>query len=316
MKPDLIVGDSGDGKTTLLGTAALRIYKATKKVSRLWTADPGGWGPLDALVRLKIVKVCDLNLIQGPIFENLWLGVHGYWPDQTGKLVKTDLSDSGGFFFEGLTSFSEACLGSLADKVAGPDVVGQTFGPDPAVKFADGARWIGSNGLSHYGIVQNEMLKLVNRSAKFNGQVIWTAREKRGFDEGTKAGSQIYGPELAGGAKTGSAPAWFGHCLGLETRPYEGPDPKLRGTLTRVLHTQKWFDKTNPRVPHLAKTRATPLELFVRDFQVKDFKVPAECLIPAELDPSLEAFYDMYERTVEKSVEVLETLLKQQETKK
>lgn len=92
----LVMGDTGTGKTTLLATLALWVYKKFGKRTRLYAYDLGGFGDMMlALVKHKIVEVWrvttrdpDGNL--GLPLETCQLAALGYWPDQLIDMEKGD----------------------------------------------------------------------------------------------------------------------------------------------------------------------------------------------------------------------------------
>jgi len=316
MKPDLLVSDSGDGKTSLLGTAAIYHYKRTGKPSLLISGDGGGWGPCQPLINIGVMEVVDAgeHLVKAPFAFEVSQHVCKGERLEGGKWVLPDLSRYAAFFIEGLTAFSEIQLSAIAEKAA--QVKGEKMedngdrGLKAGIRFEDGQLKLGSNSLSHYNIVQNEVRKLVAFSSRLPGPVIWTALETKEMDEGQ--GRIIYGPQLAGSAKTAIAPSWFGHCLGIEIRPKKDDRGKADG-VERVLHTQKWYDAgaVGRPIPHLAKTRDTPLGVFIRDHAAKGITIPPECRVPPEVPCSLETFYETYAKAVKSAEELLTRYLKE-----
>ena len=276
-RPDLIVGDTGSGKSRLAASAAESVFAKTGKKTRLYTAD--GAELYELLTELGIGEVCNLYTMKGAPFEVLEMAAQGYWPDAQGRMQPPAGLDAVGLFiFEGLTPFGEWELSRMADLAA----KGGRFGPDAAVNFTDGERAIGGNGMAYYNIVQNDIRAMVKKTYKLPARVIWTSRESKDMDDDRR--QLVFGPMVAGKAMTASAPAWFANVLGLEVQPVVGGDSRW------MLHLKTWYDKTNPTVPHLCK---------IRDFSTKG----AETHLPATLTG-----YDI-------NMERVDTLIEQAEGK-
>src|SRR5712664_596051 len=58
---DLLYGESGVGKTENLGLAALYVWEKYGKISRLVSADGGGWKPLQPYIDLGIIVPLSIN---------------------------------------------------------------------------------------------------------------------------------------------------------------------------------------------------------------------------------------------------------------
>lgn len=302
ISPDLITGDSGSGKTTLLRTAAKYIYKTTKKKSRVYAADPGGYEPLRSLIDLGIVEVWYL-----PMTDVKWTldlirkATQGYWYNaEKQTIVKptvgTALNDVGGFFFEGLRAFGERLIAYMADRVAegGPSIGKAADAPFwleerdvEAEKDAAKAYRLGGNSPTHYQAVQNELYARVDESSYIPGavKVIWTSTEQKDLDEKTKM--PIYGPALAGKAKTADIPRWFGNYLTIEQRRQQD------GSIKRILHTSLWNEQVvGIKIEHLNKTREVSYE-----------GVGWKPIVPAECTCDLGVFYRMLEEALCKATE-------------
>lgn len=84
----LIGGPTGSGKTTLCATLAKGLYKKHKKVTLLYSADPGGWGDkVQALINLGIIRAWrvrtrDADGHFGLPLETLERATQGYWPEK------------------------------------------------------------------------------------------------------------------------------------------------------------------------------------------------------------------------------------------
>lgn len=83
---DLAVGDTGTGKSSLIGTYALEIFRATGKKTRLYSFDSGGYGALiTALVTKGIIEVWrvksrDPDGTRGMALGTCHLAALGCWP--------------------------------------------------------------------------------------------------------------------------------------------------------------------------------------------------------------------------------------------
>lgn len=290
--PDLVVSVTGGGKTTLVASAAFYLYTKTGKSSRLYTADLGGFDVLKPLVDLGVMEVCSLRQLDPDqaVFETMWNAAQGWWPDAKGVLrvtARQDLEQYAGFFFEGLTSFGDWALSSLATKLATGKITG---GPEASIKpFTDGSMKIAGNQLTHYSIAQNEIAKCAAMTSTLPGYKLWTALEMRATDEvGQFAKRPIFGAAMAGKAKASDIPAWFGNCLGLEVQVSD----KVGQPTKRVLHLKTWFDADNPTVPHLCKVRDTALEGILPLAQRKQYAAAVAAAMPEQCEPHFEIFYE------------------------
>lgn len=158
-----------------------------------------------------------------------------------------DLNEYVGYAFEGLTAFGGHLLNSLVDRGAR----GEKIGADAPARFVDGKMKFASSNQTYYGIGQNRLHALVNRSRLLPGMhVYWTALEMRATDTDTKL--PIFGPELVGKAKTSVAPSWFGNTLSV----VQWPDTVRT---ERRLYLETYYDKENPTIPHKCKNRIPAL---------------------------------------------------------
>lgn len=217
---DLLYGPSGAGKTENLGLLALYVWEKYGLITRLISADGGGWGPLNPYVELGIIEPFSLNGAKAPLkvmmamSKGFWLkdmkGVKTYVP-----LEQKDLEEHngkpgvGGWCSEGLTSFARNMFTSLTRRqdIHIPGAPKESF-------VRDGDDYYGFAGPSHYGFVQNRIEEMVSfsNSLPFK-KMMWTALEDQGIDPDT--GEDCYGPSIVGKAATGKAPAWFGDCIHL-----------------------------------------------------------------------------------------------------
>lgn len=202
-KTVLLYGDSGDGKTALVGEMAEHVFKTTGLRTRLATADRGGLETIKPYVDLGIVQV--EPLADGDPF--MWLNkvVRGE-RKVDGKWVR-DHEGIGLWAFEGLTSVGDALMQNLSQKSA----QGINIGGGSNVKFdinADGTKiTVGGSNQAHYGIVQTRIVEEVWESQRLPGWLMWTAAVKR--DDDQNSAGKVLGPAVVGKALTGEVPRWF-----------------------------------------------------------------------------------------------------------
>ncbi len=91
---DLLMGDSGSGKTSLLATLAEWIWQKYKLVTLLYSADPGGWvTEVQTLINRGIIRVWKVPSRDpedrfGLAFETCTRAAQGYWPREFLDLEK------------------------------------------------------------------------------------------------------------------------------------------------------------------------------------------------------------------------------------
>lgn len=128
------------------------------------------------------------------------------------KWLDTDMSHVGLFVFEGLTAMANYLMIELADKAAKGE---GKFGQDTPIMYTSGQRKVGGNPPSHFGIVQRDILRLVEETRRLPGWVIWTAHERESEDKETQ--EKLVGPDVAGKALTGKIGGSFGNTLHLDS---------------------------------------------------------------------------------------------------
>lgn len=213
-KSILLYGDSGDGKSTLIGEFAEFIFKTTKKKTRMYTADRGGTESVKPHI--------DLGIIEPVYFDDsdiwIWLNsvVRGKIKKE-GKWSDGIREDIGLYAFESLTSVSDEMMLSLAKKAG----EGINIGGGANVSFkasGDGnSLTISGNNMSHYNIVQQRLTEEIWSSQKLPGWVAWTAAVKR--DEDPNSIGKVLGPACCGKALTGELPRWFTYCFRVSAVP-------------------------------------------------------------------------------------------------
>lgn len=153
--------------------------------------------------------------------------------------------------------------GTAAEDWVMEDMAARAAKADPNIKDGNalsgtGARIVtpkyafGANTQQHYGFAQNRIRQWIKNSRTIPGQVlpaIFTFLELRATDDAKNVA--IFGPKIAGNAKTSDVPSWLGNCLHTSKELDQKGRPEHR--LWLVNHTD-----AGSIVPHLAKTRAEP----------------------------------------------------------
>lgn len=315
-----VMGDSGSGKTSLLATASEYCWTRFHRISRMYAADPGGFGnKILRLIRLGIVQVYNPTNHVEP-FETMENLSKGWWPETildkfTGyaepdvRLVpprftewvvycdqghEIDRRRSKGF----LVNFSKQCahckkvvnpqnwgrVEEILQRSPGVEHVGlymfdsgsalsdwamedmantaaASTGTQGNALAATGAKIIsgeyafGANTQQHYGFAQNAVRRWIKNSRMIPGQVVppsWSFLIQRATDDNTKL--SVFGPKIAGNAKTPEVPSWVGNCVHAAVEVNQAG--KRNHRLWLVNHNA---DGTT--VPYLAKTRCEPGDL-------------------------------------------------------
>lgn len=210
----LLYGETGAGKTPMVGELAEYIYKTEQKKTRLYTSDRGG---LET-----IVPYIDLGIIETqPLVGDPWIWLHkaarGFVFDPTrNKWVDGKRDDIGLYAFEGLTSIADALMQNLAKKAADGVNIGGGGNINFTVADAGESIKVGGNNQSHYGVVQTRITEEVWESQKLPGWLMWTATLSRDPDQST---AQVLGPQIAGKALTGEVPRWFVYTFRITVIP-------------------------------------------------------------------------------------------------
>ena len=237
-----IFGDSGDGKTALIGEFAKWVFKqsggkidpSTKRAvggkrTRVYSADSGGWQTIQPLVDVGIVEVVPMLLIPNAFswIDKIAKGMVPVEKVMNGKKITSweqKLEGIGCCAYEGITAFSDCLMQNMADKAA----AGINIGGDGAFNFTDGDKIIGSNNRGHYMQAQSGVARAIATSQWMlpsDMYVIWTAMARRGEDENT---STVLGPQAAGKALTHDLPRWFVYTMRVSAEPQEDGSVKHR----------------------------------------------------------------------------------------
>ncbi len=215
----LVFGPTGSGKTGQVGEQALADYKRTGQLTRLYTADKGGWGTIAGHVKAGLIQVVELDGLNPWAFA---YAVQGMTPNPAspGQWHHDPQMDMGvgHVAFEGISSWASAQMQDLADRAAGNGRPIENVGGKSPIRFqGDQGLWIGSNNESHYGIVQNNMRDLIWRSFRLPWTVTWTSLDMRGEDK--ESGSPIIAPLMIGKSGVENIPSWFHYTFHLVVDP-------------------------------------------------------------------------------------------------
>lgn len=219
----LIYGDTGDGKTALIGELAEHEIATRGKITRLYSADRGGWLTIQPYVNLGIIEAHAV----GDYDPWVWINkcVQGQVPDGKGGWTKPDNSNVGLWAFESITSIADSVMSWMA-QASGRGV---NIGGQGAFNFKVGEgkdqMTIGTNNQGHYTVAQQRVLEEVWRSQNLAGDfLVWTASARRAADADTNA--QILGPQVAGKALTSEVPRWFNYTFRVSAQPQLNAAPK------------------------------------------------------------------------------------------
>lgn len=277
-KSILLYGDSGDGKTSLIGELAEWVYKTERKKTRLYTSDRGGLETIRPYIDLGVIESEELGT-QDPW---MWLNkaVRGYVKRDGKWTLDAKLNEGIGLYaFEGMTSVADALMQNLAQKAA----AGTNIGGGGNVNFtitADGESLkVGGNNMAHYGVVQTRIVEEVWESQRLPGWLIWTAAVKR--DDDPNAAGKVLGPAIAGKALTGEVPRWFVYTFRVAAIP------SASGPERHILYLGDHQDITSGGAKGLGNTRV-PLDAP---------KLPAT-IEPASVVKAIEAIQAAYEPAV------------------
>jgi len=261
----LLYGDTGSGKTTLLATYAAWAWRKFHVPTRLVAADPGGYSDdILALVKLGIIEVWriytrDPLALLGLPSETIQRACQGWWPVEidpasgecpTGvPLAQPNPDERFAIAFDGLTSMQDWSMVDMGQRSA----VGTLGGEGANLKtISSGDMKMGVGNRASVGFTQNKCRDWVLSSLSVPNLVcppVFTALELKVLDYETKL--PLYGPKIAGQAKTTDVPAWFGATLGTCI----GRDEKGNRQWRLYLRDYTW-PLTDP-TPHKAKIRAS-----------------------------------------------------------
>jgi len=214
----LLYGDTGSGKTSLIGEYAEDKFKKTGKKTRLYTADPGGWRSIVPYVKLGIIQVVNLVDMPRP-WEWISEVTKGKLPIAVGPdggpiwgVDEAKNAETGVYVFEGGTAFGRVLLDDQAKRNAQGNVIGPQ---QPNFRITEGTvQWAGTSP-AQFGNAQTVLTLAIQESFHLKGDVIWTCLARRAGDADTTA--PILGPQFAGKALTSDAPSWFNYTFRVVT---------------------------------------------------------------------------------------------------
>lgn len=241
----LLFGPTGSGKTCLIGELAEYYYAKYKKITRLYTADKGGWITIRPYVNLGIIEV---EQIQGDAFVWLDKAVQGMKYDAKKKdwVPGVDASKYAMYAYEGFTSIADELMLWMANASA----QGKNIGGGGAFNFTAGtgkdAVKIGTNNMGHYSVAQQQAYQKGIQSQSLPGTILWTAGDKRGEDD---VAGGVVGPQVAGKAMTGEVPRWFKYTFRLAVEVAVNAAPK------HVLYTDAHMEMNAKMAKGIANAR-------------------------------------------------------------
>jgi hypothetical protein len=261
----ILYGDTGSGKTTLLATFAKWVWRKFHVPTRLVAADPGGYSDdILALIKLGIVEVWriytrDPEGHKGLPSETLVRACQGWWPVEidpaTGEcplaspLAPPNPDERFALAFDGLTSMQDYSMVDMGQRSA----KGTLGGEGANMKTVEtGDLKLGVGNRASVGFTQGKCRDWVLSSLSIPNLVcppVFTALELKVLDGDTKL--PVYGPKIAGQAKTADVPAWFGATLGV----CQGKDDK--GNRQWRLYLRDYNYPASDPTPHKAKIRAS-----------------------------------------------------------
>ena len=173
---------------------------------------------------------------------------------ETAAAVAAHMTGVGGVALEGLTSWSSWHLQSLSDRRARQELHGEASNIG---SFRSGDILLDGNNRADYGFVQQAAERWLQAATTIQGLVIppiFTALETPAEETGV---GSIWGPSIAGQAKTAQVPQWVGDYLGTQRVTNEQGKEEFR------LYLQPWRS-SDGRV-HPYKTRAEIETEFLAD---------------------------------------------------
>lgn len=226
-KADLFYGATKTTKTSQIGRAAQYFFRKTGKPLLLYSADNGGWDPIESLVEAgQVVAVSVRHLPHAPeAIDKLSQG----WTfnEATKKWQSPDpkfWSHFSSVAFEGLASIGEWSMDyfSMSGLKLG---MSQSF-----TKVKIGETEYSGLGQDHYGYVQGHLLRCVVNSARLPVErVIWTSLETKTKD--SISGEPMIGPSLVGNKKVDRAGQYFGNMIHLDLLEESKVDEKTKAIM-------------------------------------------------------------------------------------
>jgi len=242
-----IYGPSGSGKTPQIGLFSRRLFKDTggrRKGdtlidgyrTRIYTADRGGFDSILPEIELGLIQLVDLKLQK----EDPWIwatkSIQGRVPNTPGDVkwtkTGTQKDDKGNtigcWAFEGLTEWGNSLMKDMGDKSsAGQNVGGGVIDTRVTSVDSEGEDFsYAGHTRAHYMMGQDEMDRLISRSMRLSGFLIWTALDLRSND--VAQARQVVGPDIGVGSKmTAKVPQKFTYCWRTVNLAKKGGDSAI-----------------------------------------------------------------------------------------
>lgn len=160
------------------------------------------------------------------------------------------------YCYDSLTQLNESGLEIAAERGAGMQE-GEALRSPAALR--EGVFTFGLNAKTHYGFLQQRSRGWIRNIRTIPDQVekaIVTCGVETGKGDDESGGIPIYGPKIAGNARTSFVPGWAGNCLHATKETL--PNGEARHRIWLVNHT----DPRDPRaIPYLAKHRGEPIDM-------------------------------------------------------
>lgn len=227
----LLYGESGLYKTTQIGLFADYQFDLTGYPTYLATCDSDFKPCQDQVDRGTIIPL-QLEACPHPIpaayrlSKGMWPAKAidaraGLWDAAEGSpWIQLDMSQVGGFAFEGLNRFCELAAKSMVEEGRSSPRGSYT---QLGINFAFRSQ-------SLYGDIQQVINNLVINFRGLPVRVLWTAHESKGKD---LTGVAKFGPATLGTALTNVVSGWFGITLHLESYQYQQYARDGKRVLTR-----------------------------------------------------------------------------------
>lgn len=261
----MIYGESSSTKTSQVYHLAKYINKKYNVIGRIIGANASDSAPFEesGMLDKGIVDFFDISNRQMALADMRRLS-EGYWPVDTQDGVvkgyfKSDQHckarpDNLGFMIaEGTTGVASLLLNHIRSQDEG-------VGFKHSYKYEEEGYVIGGLQEGHYGLVQQEMYKLIVQGfaclpIKY---MIWTGLVGKGEEKRTS--TTVYGPKAAGHATTYEIPSWFMDVFHLDKVVEE---VKMEGSneTRQVEFRVAWFvnhPDVNTGIDYLAKARILP----------------------------------------------------------
>jgi len=169
--------------------------------------------------------------------------------------------DVGLRIYDSGTALNEWAMSDLQDQSARGTLPSGSGGGSllgAADALVSGQFKFGSSSVSQYGFVQNRTYGWLSHIKKIPDQVlpaIMTFHVEQSKGDESTGGDMLYGPKIAGNARTGAMGGWLGNLIHTTIEPFAPDDPRLVYRMWLRNH----IDPRDPRkIPYIAKQRGLP----------------------------------------------------------